>query len=378
MRKNGFSLVELIIACAIGGVLLLAAFYMLSSMMQSQITMHTNLSNLIDISTLRLKLGREVGGAQMRSFIFTGNGTVESGETCAGCSPGNDRMLARFVVPLAGKCRDLSSCPESIALLFSSQRNRRPKPIEAICFVDDKRLLVRDAVPVADIITLVGPPNSTLWRVQAQATSFAVAANGAPLSSDCINTLNEVYGSVPPGPYYTITVAPVVGEPFTGGACVCESHIRKAVNFFPSPIVDIEIFSLGLLPRGDAFEWGLNACALAGNGRTLDCSSGTGFTVPGVKSFEIHEELALNESASKAAQWFALTPEGQSPNTANCAAPDCLPMALPAQLRSILPNETMEELDLSKLSLVKQEMLRRLRFFIRREDARTYSAEIQF
>ncbi len=379
MKQAGYSLVELLLAAAIGLIVLGGAGFLMVELGRSQTMMQTNLANMIDISALRLKLGREVGGAQMRTFVFTGNAEIQSSDVCSACSNGDDRPLARFIVPLANKCRDLSKCDGDITLLFSSQRHRRAKPVEAVCFINSDRLLLMEDLPVGDLISLVGPPNSTIWRTEGVAEPMTVdSASGAPLPPECINTLLQLHGKIPTSQLYSLKVRPVIGETFTNGSCVCESHSRAAVNFFPAPIVDVEIYSLGLSRSGKSADWGLNRCSYGVDGRNLTCTTPAGFAIENVKSVFIHQEFARSDASLPGIQWFALTPENTGVLDKHCPVERCKSMLLPEVLRSRLPGEDFEKIDYERFSLIKQEILRRIRFFVRRNNDRVYSSEIQF
>lgn len=381
-KNRGYTLTELLVAMAIASVVITFALYGINHYIATEVSMRKQVSDVEDISLVKLKMGLGVGGGNMRMYFWTGNGPVPAGGTCTGCTtPANDALLGRLMIPYPNKCRDLTSdCPNGVSIVTAMPSFNRPAPY-ALCMVGSDRILTLDDRAAGPLVALVSPPNASLFFVTGPAQSFSGVA---ALDANCLDGIRRQFnGTLPSGPFFTIPVQPAIADSVTGGACVCSEDRRNAVVEYPVRMMNVDVYSLGLLPdpvnstaNQRVYTWGMVNCEVRNQGSSLqlNCNRGADFMMKNVLYVEV-DQIYRVYNVTEPGMWYSLNP---TPDPRFCKPGACRAISVPAALKVKLASESLTQLNYTTFSLIKQDVLKKMRFQVLQKNDKVQTAEIQF
>ncbi len=380
-KQGGFTIIEGLIAVGIAAIVVMFALVGANEFIGAEVKMRKRVSDLEDLSLIKLKLGLGVGGGNLRLFFWTGNGPMPDVGTCTGCSTSaSDRLVGRLMIPFPNKCRDLTStCDNGVALMIGMPSVNRTAPY-ALCMIGGNRVLTLENRPAGPLIALVSPPNGSLFIVTGPTQPFGSIAAVDVACLDGIRRQNN--GVLPPGPYFFIPVEPAIANFATGGSCVCNENRQSAVTEFPVRITNVDLYSIGLSPEPGSTElptynWGMTNCVVNGTGPNMqfNCDGSPDFAVHGVQYVEVDQQYRVVNLAEPQ-MWYSLNP---NPDARFCVTGECKSMPVPtSNMKVTLAGEGFNALNFNQFSLIKQDILRKMRFKVLLENGKVQSTEVQF
>lgn len=374
--QAGFGLIEVLVAMVVGAIVLVFALTTFTHFFKTEIDMRKRVGDVEDFSLIKLRFGLGVAGGNLRFFFFTGNGPAPEGGACGSCTPtGTDRTFGRLLIPMRNVCRDLTtSCPGAVTLLTAMGNFSHPAPY-GLCLIGTNQLLIRewDGQPLRRLIALVNPPSASLWLVNGTPQPYS---DLGALTPTCLEGIRAQYnGALPAAGYFTVTINPAVANAFTGGQCVCDADKINAVTEYPARVLPVDIYSLGLQPEEDAFSWGMVNCEVAqGTYLQFNCNRPPEFAMRRVRSVQIDQTYKVQDP-SALGMWYTLN---AASNPIHCTTHDCKNMAMTSTIQVQLPGETYTNLHFEQFSLLKTDILRKMRFSLQNVDGKIHKAEVQF
>ncbi len=383
-KLKGVSLVELIIGITIlSGLSLLVGRLMISTQkgLKKQEEKIEQQSTLFQLTG---NLQRYIASGDMRFYAFTGKGST-------------DRTLARVVLPLPGKCSDLTgnNCEQDVSLIYVHYDKAASPSVSAICMVDKSHLLfdLNNAtygsaeltgpgdgfnvlpdvngtnsfatgivkVDANQFIAISNPPVVTLWLTQAKPVVAMLSYNATSdsdlltkLSTECkagLTNNNDV------SKLYVVEVKPYVLTQFTGGNTVSDSEITGNFGKFPARVYGARMRSIGRSEQNHKMVLGIQDCTY--DGAQLNCGGTIDRPLQNTTRirFDLSFKLALGETN---ASRYEVIKNSMERAPACISNPNCalLPLDDPGQIPVNFTNsESYESLNATGFSLFKQEVL---------------------
>lgn len=382
MNARGVTIAEMLAATAVAGVVLVFALQGVNSYLATEVAMRKQVGDVQDVSLVKLKLGLGVGGGNLRTYFWTGNGPVPQGGSCGGCvATGTDALLGRMIVPVPNKCRDLrTECPGSVTIV-SATPNVTGLPAYALCMVDGDHILTTEGRPMGPLIGLLATPRASLFYVTGPAQAVVDLSALDPTCSKAIAL--QFRGAPPAGSLFSLPIRAAIAGNFTSGTCVCAEDKVSAVAEYPARMMNVDVNTLGLMPNAGSagadqaiHTWGINRCttASANSEIPLDCARSAEIKMNDVLYVETDEKFQVHDPSAPDL-WYSLNP---SPDPRFCIPGKCRAMKIPAKLNVRLPGEAPTQLVFSTFSLLKQDVLKRMRFQVLQTNGKVQTAEIQF
>lgn len=388
-RPRGISLLELLIGTTLMGLVLYAIATVYSQATRGMTKATQRYETKTALLQVASTLQKFIATGDSRFFGFSGRGPA-------------DRTLARLIVPLPGRCADLSraGCDGDVGLLFTHYDKSASPAVSVICalapttFLVDLRnptygiatfdttgFKVDDAtgvnaigrVPAATdtLLALFNPPRATIWRAVAPPMKLNVAVNPdgsftPPLPQECVARLQP---GLPPDQavdrLYTLQVAPYVLTAFTGGATVSPGEMTDTQGAFPQRLFAARLRTIGRMPEtAGVGKLAIEECHAPGGALVCDHEINH---VPSVKRLRLDAGFKLALGDQVTVQTYEILGNGQ-PQSSACAAPTCLALRIPdaAALSVALPLagsvESYTQLTPDAFSLIKTEVASRIKF----------------
>ncbi len=404
-NAKGYSLVEVLIG---GGLLVLGVFAAYSLFNNFSIYFATKQKKLMDKNESALlaeTVQKRLAGGDLKFYLFTGQ---------------NILPRARAILPLPSRCVDFSFCPQSSSVLFANYDRSMAVAATVICQFDADRLLVdigktnfgtavidglgfkvnsvnpvregRLALENGQVVATVVAPTAALW----QSTGDVVAAPNTPASytnPSCLANATLIDPLDPTlGPDYTklflVRVRPLIFTQFTtSGAADVGSLSATVTNaalgaVFPLRLINANISILGMKqrlvdppPAPAVYEYTLFIDDCAGASLPGACVGANQLSLGKLTdvSFQYEYSIALEPAFS---QYEIVTNGGvASPLcTGTCRA---LPFGT-TFIRATIAGESFENLDPAEFTLLKQDVLGKIRVEHRAKDRKAEVFEVRF
>lgn len=434
MRNRGLSLVEALIATALGSVVIYFGATLLFGANKTVKKQQERFTSRTLTAVVSGSLQKYMASGDLRFLAFPGLGT-------------SDKLTVRAVIPFPGRCADPSnasdlSCPEDTSLTYAHYDKLTTPTITVICnyvtpsagnsftgswLVDLNNETygkisvvptgfsitgpadapyVRGPVDVTvnstenQLLALMNPPVASLWvatspptKVNFTLTSTTPVTFTPALPPDCLKNLqtDTSAAGVKFDQLYSVSYRPFVLSQFTGGTLTgfddATASPVNAQGAYPLRLFATNFRAVGRFKApNNNYEFGLRECRtrVQTSVSNIICDGKTIATIPDVKKSRIEEVFNIKMKTSNAER-FELK-EGTQTLFSTCAAPTCaaldlkavnVPVAGVINFNSSTP-ETFENLDSTTFSYLKQEALQKLRYKLVNTNDREETFDILF
>jgi len=315
----------------------------------------------------------------------------------------SDRTLGRILIPQAGVCRDLSTsnCPKDTAIFYLHYDKTTSPAVMTLCQLDNSHIIVdlsnttygtpsliangfqisstvspSGFMPISSgqLLATMDPPIGTTWlatgspKLLSYTQDPTTGAITPSLPSACIPLLTVTSApGVTPVMYnlnslVSVPIEPFILEPFTSGTAVTSANIQQSFGTFPLRLFAVTLRIVGRL--GDNTV-GMRNCTFDSN-FVMQCNGQDILTVMNISQLRLQEFFNLSLGASTASQYEILS-STQTLST-QCLSPTCTSLNLSSnsQIPVLSDNytETFTTLDPSNFSLLKQEVMNKMRFVL--------------
>ncbi len=391
ISDRGYSLTGILIAVAISSLIMIGAVEFLNRMQGSLSSSVKRHSELDDVSIFESFLIKYLGRSDIQIFGFTSD---------------PNQQVYRMVLPLPGRCADLTACPDQVSLAFSYFDDKSTPFVTAVCALP--------TFPVTVIFDIQADPMST---VALQGAGFAVTSGGAAGVGGTVNLAPGSIVSFADIPYASLWVSTQAPAPlnFTYVAATktfsspvmqtypeCSRHLdltvdgnysnrfysirvnplqllnffsaaalpnaRNATGQFPTRVFNASILSVGVVAANASEPIRLAILECDVQGQRLACANEK-LKIANVLKARVGMSFSAPLGGGPVPQVYdvvgAETPcEG---TTETCAG---LRVTTPANYRALLPGETYTNLSPAEFSLIKLEKLAsvKVRYLHEREE----------
>jgi hypothetical protein len=355
--KRGLSLVELMVALGLGGLVLLV----LSQVLDLGSSTSTGIAARARVDTDFTAASSSVQRSMTSSFRFMA------------VAPGGGGQV-RFLVPLFDTCRDMSACPGAVSLLYAVPQRRqdeawRPSAVlpvganfEALFEVTDQADMKKYGLREGDLLTIFNAPFAPLFRL---------------LADPSVGT-RKLAADPPAGrPYLVLSLAPYT----VPAAYISQPANRGGANFAAlqgpgAGVLAMRLRSAGPLPPQAAagLGWSFGSRDCAATNVAIECTGSEHPSVPieGPQSVQIaaafRRPLFATGPCASAQTLFDLRSDAA---TASISCADAgatgdwarFPSVTPTPVPQVVhPLEHAGDIDTSFFSLVKFDLITTLRF----------------
>ena len=410
-KQKGFSLIEIMIGAGLMVLVVSAGYKALQYMNVEVFSSFRRQSRANEMDIMRTHVMRFLSPGTLRLYAMSGK------------VPPSDQSLARLLVPLPGRCADLSppssTCAAngSTAVLYVSYPKPNPAAITAACglawnawmvdsgdtaygttsYAGDAFTINVSGQPADTIRTggerilgLVNAPVVSLWRSVSAGTPMNIyqsppgsgtwyydsSSGMTPLPAECSAQFRRDGGGNPiVNQMIRLEVAPVHLAQFTGGPQnYSASDLVQAQGTFPMRIAPLNLRSIGIqqeekvpvrTPPVYENRLSIKNCTFSGDRIACGGQSFLSFgPIAGVSVSETFDSDLRNAPAG--ATRFEIF-NSVTPVSASCAA-NCAGLPLPdtANIPVLLNGtEVISQLDASQFSLLKQEAITGVQFKVR-------------
>ena len=405
--RSGYSLVELLVGAALLVVGIFAAYSLLSEFGVYFSKKQKNMMARTDAALLAGTVQKRLAGGDLKFYLFTGQTVLPR---------------ARAIIPLPSRCVDFASCAQSTSVLFANYDRAMSAAATAICAFDADRLLIdvgkttfgqatRDGLGFkvvntnpatearlkledGEVIATVVAPTAALWQSTGEVTD-APTDTTLYTNPSCLSNATLLDPTDPSlGPdfdkLFLVRIKPLIFKQFTTSGTEEAGTLGPAVTttalgaVFPLRLINVRMTILGMKqavisevgdPGHPIYEYSIFLDDCAGPSLPANCVGANQLSIQKLThvSFQSEFRVALEPTFTSSA-FVANGGTATELCTGTCRA---LPVGA-AFTKAAMPGESFESLDASEFTLLKQEVLGKIKIEHRAQGRKPELLEVRF